>query len=390
MKPDLSRVNLENAVLFGADFSRTNLSNTKFFRSNLSHTNLLDANLNHADLRGANIDNANLCQVSFVKADLSGANLSFANLEDADMSQVKLNEAILTGTKLRNVVLKNASLTLANLIYADFLAADLHHADLRNANLDSADLSQASLIEADLRYTNLNGANLTNAKLNKANLCQAQIIGTKFQGAIITGACIKDWNISAETDLQDVVCEYIFLEWDNDYGEDYYFDRRPHDPDQIFAPGEFTKRYQIVLETVDLFFNDGIDWKAFLNSLNDLQSEYGNEVSIQGIEKKAIGTFLVRLEVPLNIDKESIERQAKEFYQHQLQLQEAQYRQQLQERTIEHQNEIIALHRKHSTERGLKVTHQSIFVTTQAEELGEWDVPGIAVLGHQVEDAPAF
>ncbi|CCQ64390.1 hypothetical protein [Crocosphaera watsonii] len=44
---------------------------------------------------------------------------------------------------------------------------------------------------------------------------------------------------------------------------------------------------------------DGIDWKAFLLSLKELQNEYGQEnVDFQGIEKRPGGTFVVRIDAP--------------------------------------------------------------------------------------------
>jgi hypothetical protein len=144
----------------------------------------------------------------------------------------------------------------------------------------------------------------------------------------LTGTCIADWNINSNTYLQEIICEYVFTGYDR--SKDQCTDRRPHDPNQIFAPGEFTKRYQIVLESVDLFFNDGIDWKAFLASLQDLKTEYGEDLNIQGIEKKAGGSFVVRLEVPSDADKGTIERTAKELYETKLQTLEAYYQERLQ------------------------------------------------------------
>ena len=70
----------------------------------------------------------------------------------------------------------------------------------------------------------------------------------------LTGACIEDWNINSATNLKDVVCEHVYLKEDSQ-------ERRPHDGS--FQSGEFTQRFQNFLETVDLFFVDGVDWKAF-------------------------------------------------------------------------------------------------------------------------------
>ncbi|MEL6381180.1 MAG: hypothetical protein AAFQ89_01650 [Cyanobacteria bacterium J06626_18] len=59
------------------------------------------------------------------------------------------------------------------------------------------------------------------------------------------------------------------------------------DPNSTFAPGEFVQQFQILesaLETIDLTFTEGIDWKAFFASFQQLrQQRPGEEISIQGI-----------------------------------------------------------------------------------------------------------
>jgi uncharacterized protein YjbI with pentapeptide repeats len=170
--------------------------------------------------------------------------------------------------------LSGAELTGANLLFADLFRADLSHADLHrgylvDANLSDADLRDADLRDADLRDADLRDADLRDADLRDADLSRAsletvQALGTDFTGAILTGACIEDWHINSTTKLDKVVCEYVYLK--NNAQE-----RRPSDPNRIFAPGEFTKLFQKVLETVDLIFADGIDWKAFFQSFQELQ-----------------------------------------------------------------------------------------------------------------------
>ncbi|MCW5318433.1 hypothetical protein GTQ43_33370 [Nostoc sp. KVJ3] len=49
-------------------------------------------------------------------------------------------------------------------------------------------------------------------------------------------------------------------------------ERRPSGRD--FVSGEFSKVIQKALNTVDLFFTDGIDWKAFFLAFQELQAQY--------------------------------------------------------------------------------------------------------------------
>ena len=45
---------------------------------------------------------------------------------------------------------------------------------------------------------------------------------------------------------------------------------------EMDQPGEFTKLFEEVLNTVDLIFRDGIDWKAFVNAFEKLQVKNGD------------------------------------------------------------------------------------------------------------------
>ena len=218
-----------------------------------------------------------------------------------------LSEADLRIADLRMADLRMADLRMADLSYAKLSEANLSYAELRQANLSEANLSYAKLSEANLSYAELRQANLSESDLSEANLSEAcflanQALATNFQGANLTGACIEDWNINSQTNLNNVICDYIYLKRNQQ-------ERRPHDPNQNFAPGEFTQLFQQALETVDLIFSDGIDWNAFLTSFKELQDKYGEEnVGVQALEKKSDPTFVVRIEVPPDADKAIIEK----------------------------------------------------------------------------------
>jgi len=194
------------------------------------------------------------------------------------------------------------------------------------------DFSDADLSNADLRGMNLSGIKFSNANLSGVNFAQVQALGTNFMGAILTGACIEDWNTNSQTELDGVICEYVYLKQKQQ-------ERRPSSGS--FKPGGFTALLQKALDTVDLIFADGIDWQAFFQSFQELRSQY-DDLSIQAIEKKSGGAFVIRLEVPAEADKAAIERQAKELYEMKLQLQEQCYRAELQAKELE-------FHRQNST-----------------------------------------
>ena len=113
----------------------------------------------------------------------------------------------------------------------------------------------------------------------------------------------------------------------------------------------FEKLFQKALETVDLVFLDGIDWKAFLLSLKELQNEYGQEnVDVQGIEKRPGGSFVVRIEVPPEVNKAEIESKAKQSYETQLKIIEVEHRAELRSLEAHYQDKIIKLHEKQGSD----------------------------------------
>jgi uncharacterized protein YjbI with pentapeptide repeats len=327
---DFSGTNLSMANLSGADLSKANLSGADLSEANLIGANLTSAFLVRADLTGADLIRADLTEAYFTEAKLPGADLIRADLTGVDLSRTKLWEIDLTGANLTGADLTGADLSGANLI-----GANLSTARLTQAYLGRTNFTQAYLIDANLTGANLSGANLSRANLSGACLIRTQALGTNLTGANFTGACLEDWSINSATNLTDVICDYI-------YRREGQKERRPSSG--RFAPGEFTKLYEKVQETVDLIFTDGIDWKAFLLSFQELRNKYGDEnLSVQAIEKKSGGAFVIRLEVPPEANKAEIERQAKELYELKLNLVEETYRTQLQARDRE-----IAIYLQHN------------------------------------------
>lgn len=350
---DLSGINFSRAILNGSSLSRLDLS-----EANFAHSDLSDAFLSESNLKGANFDNAKLIgavfkELGFNKAILTSANLKNArfsktNLSEANLSKVNLSEANLTGLDLSNVNLLGAYLNGVNLTEAYLNGANLRGLDLTKANLTGADLSSADLSEALLNRVNfsranLNGLRLKYADLRYANLSKTQLLGTDFTTAKLTGACIEDWNINSETKLDGVICEYVYLKRDKQ-------ERCPSSGS--FKPGEFTTLSRKALDTVDLIFADGINWQVFFQSFQELRSQHDEDnISIQAIEKKSGGAFVVRLEVPVEAHKGEIERHVKEIYEMKLQLQEQRYRAELQAKDgqISTYQEHLEFHRQNNT-----------------------------------------
>ena len=221
---------------------------------------------------------------------------------------------------------------------ANLSGANLSSANLSNANLSSANLSSVHFWNSNLSNANLSSANLSSANLNNVSLIQVKALGTDFSQAILTGACIEDWNINSATNLEGVICDYIYLKENQQ-------ERRPSDPNKNFAPGEFTKLFQKAISTVDLIFRNGINWKAFADSFQQLQVKAGTtDLSIQAIENKGDGDFVIRVNTPPGADKAEIQRFVEREYQVKLKAIEDKYRYQLQAK-----EESIAQYRQENT-----------------------------------------
>ncbi len=254
-----------------------------------------------SSFHGADLTNANFTRASLKNTDLREANLTCVRWYGAKMLySVRPGNTYLQDTQVRQWLIGKGT------------EKNFDGKDLGGINLQGANLADASFIGADLSETNLQYADLSRAKL----------IETQLDGTNLTGACIKDWIIN--TNCENIICDYIYL-------KQYQQERRPSDPSKNFEPGEFAKLVEDYIETVDLIFKEGIDWNAFLTSFQDLRVKYGEQdVSIQAIEKKSDGAFVIGLTVPPDADKGEIESLANESYKTNLKVLEAQYRAELQ------------------------------------------------------------
>ena len=309
---------LQQGVDIWNQWRKENFEVTPYLRrANLSGFNLIGVNLSGADLMGADLRKANLRG-----ADLRRANLRRANLCEADLSEVDLSKANLRSASLRKTI---------------FHGADLSKTDFRGADLQGVNLRGTKFIRTNLREADLRGVNLYGVDLCEVDLIRTQALRTNFENAIFTGACLEDWNINSTTNFKGAICEYVYLKTNKQ-------ERRPRNG--IFKPNEFTALFQKAVDTIDLIFNDGIDWQAFFQSFQDLRGQYaGQDLSIQAIEKKRGGAFIVRVEVAEGADKLAIEGSAKELYETKLAHMEKRYRAELQAKSSE-----IVYYRKQSAD----------------------------------------
>ena len=371
---DLTDVDFTRATLKNTDFRKAKLTRTRFYStkklylarvgssilSNRCVLNLLvTGNGRKKSYTGLNLKGANLIDADLKEVNLKDTDITEATFQEACLERTNLSGLNLSGTNLSGANLSGANLSGTNLSGANLSGTNLSGTNLSGTNLSGKNLSGTNLSGTNLSEANLSGTNLSGADLSEACLIKIQALGTNFTTAKLTGACLEDWNINSTTKLDDIDCKYVYLK--NGKQE-----RRPSSGE--FAPGEFTKLFQKALETVDLIFADGIDWKAFLKSLQELQMQYG-DVAVQAIEKKSGDAFVVRLEVPQEFCKAEIERQAKQLYEVELNKLEEIYREKLKAKKSQikkYRRENANLWEVVKTLAGSKSINQSINVEAKA------------------------
>jgi len=279
---------------------------------------------------------------TFSGADLSGATFAYARLKSTNFADFRHHPTVLTRVRWHHAQ-KLDRARLGSSILQDHRVRPLLTTlngidkDLSNADLRGANLADAQIHRANLQSSNLNGAILREAELQGANLAEASCLNTDFTGADLTGACVEAWNMDSTTCLESVRCDYIFLHRNEE-------ERRPSSG--IFQPGEFTKLFQEVLSTIDLIFQNGVDWQAFTRTFAQVQTQ--NEaaaLSVQSIANKGDGVVVVKLNAAPDADKSAIHQTFMEGYQVALKEAEARYNAHL-----EAKDEQIAIYREKSAE----------------------------------------
>ncbi|NEO23046.1 pentapeptide repeat-containing protein [Moorena sp. SIO4A5] len=320
---------------------------TSFYKADLTDADFTGASLKNTDLREATITRT--CWRKTIKLDRARP----GNTILADTAIIELlvrgkgyNKSYingnLRGANLRGANLNKVNLKLADLSEATLEKAELEEADLVDANLRGANLRGAILNKANLKLADLSEATLEDANLQWANLTEANCVGTDFTHAYFTGACLEAWNIESSTKLEDVDCRFVYLLENPKPGTD---DRERRPSSGEFQPGEFTKLFQEVFNTVDLIFQDGVNWEAFIKAFDDTRNKVrveneGTELTVQSIENKGDNVFVIKVNVPPDADKEKIHSDIKQTYETELKVIKERYKLQLNAKD----NEIAIYH----------------------------------------------
>ncbi|MBD2682271.1 pentapeptide repeat-containing protein [Nostoc paludosum FACHB-159] len=242
---------------------------------------------------------------NFRNADLTDAKFTGATLKSTDLRNAMLIRTCFSNTKLLNRVrpgntyLQNAQLRQ---LVTTGLGQDKNfdRQDLHGVNLQKAILTDASFIGADLSEANLQDADLSRAKLVKA-----QLDTTDFTGATLTGAYIEDWGITSDTKFDGVRCEYVFMRLPTKDNPDPL--RKPDNNKEVFADGEFGDFIKPIVDTLDLYHNQGVDPRAIAISFKQLAENHPDaELEIVAMEKRGEDKFLLRAKTADSANKSEL------------------------------------------------------------------------------------
>ncbi len=236
----------------------------------------------------------------------SGTSFAYAELQQVDFSGVDLRGVSLVHTRFQSCRfdgVRNHHLALTtNSPLAPRAVRRLVIEHLREeTDFHALDLSGLDFSGLDLRgynfsHANLSFANFSGCDLREADLSAVTAVGADFSGAKLTGACLENWNIDTETRLQDVNCDYYF------YLDDGQRKRMPPAGEE-YPPGEFSRIFQKLANTIDFIAHNEIELAAIQLAVEKVRVESDNEqVRVQTVEEKD-GCIVVRVVAPKNEDR---------------------------------------------------------------------------------------
>jgi len=298
-----------SAIAFGSHIGYQALSGNKKY----SLIRLLTINI--VSRGGTSFRRANLTDADFTQASLKSVDLRDATLTRTCWFNTKrLDQARLDGIYLENAKIRQLVIT------KDGRGEKYDYLNLGELNLQDANLQDASFIGTDLSNATLQNANLFGTKLVKSQLYQANLNGAK-----LTGAYIENWGISTKTRLEEIQCDYIYMQLPTNDDPDPC--RKPDNRQETFRSEDFADFISPIIKTLnlyqtqnvdprqvakkfktlDLFHHQGIDPSAAAIAVTQLAENYPEaELEIIVLEGRGQDKIRMQAKVVGNIDRSQL------------------------------------------------------------------------------------
>jgi uncharacterized protein YjbI with pentapeptide repeats len=154
------------------------------------------ASIGGTSFQGSHLTGACFQQAILKHADFSGAILTHTDFHLAEkLDCARLNQTILFNPQVRDLLVTKRG----------------NGKSYINCNLKGANLTDADLNDADFTNADVSEATFVGAWLERANLTKVQAIKANFQQVRFTAACLEAWNIDSTTEIDEVVCDYVYL-----------------------------------------------------------------------------------------------------------------------------------------------------------------------------------
>lgn len=162
-------------------------------------------------LGDSNLDSAMLYGTDFTYTDLRGSSLKGANLEKAKLIRTALGGANLQGANLTKVEAYRSDFSAADATNAKFINAEMQRTKFEKAKLDGTDFTKAELGRADFEGASLNGSKFSLTNLSRARFGGAKLGGpVDFTSAFLLLTRIEGVDLSMATGLDqkqiDIAC----------------------------------------------------------------------------------------------------------------------------------------------------------------------------------------
>jgi uncharacterized protein YjbI with pentapeptide repeats len=239
---------------------------------------------------GTQFAGAVLAHTNFSVADLTAARFAGARFQQPDFIHAKnLHLAWTYASPLERKPVRTL-LTEGRIDSRDF-----SNLNLRGLSFKGLNLSHCNFYHTDLSETDFSGCNLTDADLS-----EAMVLGTRFSNATMTGAIIANWSMDKHTQFDGVICDFVYTKRNKE---------ECNPPQGEFKPGEFSKLYQEIANTVDFIAHTPDELTALLRAIDSIKQQ-GGDIVIQSLERKN-ESVVVRTQSDESIDKAEIYAEVK-------------------------------------------------------------------------------